>query len=73
VGDFASTAIGASIFFEARRLNVPKTVQARMLINLVLDWLIGLVPLIDIIFDVAYKANLRNAQLLEAALSEPPP
>ena len=44
-----------------------------MLANLMLDWLIGLVPLADLVFDVAYKANLRNARLLETALNERPP
>lgn len=30
-----------------------------------LDRLIGLIPLVDLVFDVAFKANMRNLRLLE--------
>lgn len=73
VGDSATTLVGALILFEARRLRVGPRVLAKMLFNLAIDWLIGLIPLVDIVFDVAYKANLRNAKLLEEALSDRAP
>lgn len=69
IGDSATTIIGALILIEARRLGVRKPVLAKMIFNLVIDWLIGLIPLVDLLFDVAYKANLRNARLLEAELA----
>ncbi len=69
VGDSATFLIGLSILIEARRLGCRKRVIARMLLNLVVDWLIGLVPLVDLVLDVAFKANLRNARLLERELA----
>ena len=50
---------------EAVRLGVRTSVIVRMLVNVGLDWLIGLIPLVDLIFDVAFKANMRNLHLLE--------
>ena len=68
VGDTATMIIGLYPVMEARRLKVGKRIIARMLTNLGIDWLIGLVPILDIFLDVAYKANLKNARLLETAL-----
>ncbi len=68
VGDSATALIGLYIVVEAVRLGTRKRVVARMLLNIVVDWLLGLVPLLDIVLDVAFKANLRNARLLEREL-----
>lgn len=65
VGDTVTAIIGAAIFSEAHRLRVGKRVMAKMVANLAIDWLIGLVPLVDIVFDTAFKAHIRNARLLQ--------
>ncbi len=64
VGDTATALIGAYIVAEAVRLGTRKRVLARMTTNLALDWAIGLIPIVDIFFDVAFKANNKNARLL---------
>jgi hypothetical protein len=38
---------------------------ARMLGNVAADFLVGVIPLFGDIFDFAFKANRRNARLLE--------
>ncbi len=43
----------------------------RMFLNIIADIIIGTVPLIGEIFDVAWKANLRNARLLEELEQNP--
>jgi hypothetical protein len=40
-----------------------------MLFNVLLDWAIGLIPLLGDIFDIAYKANRRNIRLLKKHLA----
>ena len=65
IGDLASPVYTALILIEGLRLRVPAVVQARMVLNAALDMLIGLVPLLGDIADVAWKANLRNLALLE--------
>jgi hypothetical protein len=68
VGDTITLVIGAYIIWVALRRRVRSSIIARMLGNLVIDWLVGLVPLIDLVLDVAFKAHLRNARLLEREL-----
>lgn len=65
VGDAASAAASAWIILEARRIGVPKRTQWRMLGNLLLDTVIGSIPLFGDLFDAGYKANVRNADLIE--------
>jgi hypothetical protein len=64
VGDAATTLIATCILLEAARLGVPKTVLARMLANVGVDFVVGLVPLAGDLADLAWKANRRNAHLL---------
>jgi hypothetical protein len=64
VGDVASSALGSWIVFEAWRLGAPARVIAKMLGNLAIDTGIGAIPLAGDVFDAAWKANRRNAELL---------
>ena len=67
-GDTLGLGVGLYIVWEAWRQRVGFGTLARMLVNLVVDWLVGLVPLADIFLDAAYKANARNARLLAKAI-----
>ncbi|WP_407493308.1 DUF4112 domain-containing protein [Pseudooceanicola sp. MF1-13] len=64
VGDTLTLAPSLYIIELARREGVPGHKLARMLGNIGVDWLIGLVPLIGDIFDIGWKSNTRNAALL---------
>lgn len=46
------------------RHRVPKAVAARMAANVLLDIGVGAIPFVGDLFDVAFKANTRNLQLL---------
>jgi hypothetical protein len=65
-GDLLSALLGLSIVWQAYKLNAPRSLQFRMLGNLSLDFLLGSVPVIGDIADVAFRKNIRNADLLEA-------
>lgn len=65
VGDTITFAAGAAIVVEAMRLGVRRRVLAQMGTNLLIDWLVGLVPVADLVLDTMYKAHLRNLRLLE--------
>ncbi|MEO0715991.1 MAG: DUF4112 domain-containing protein, partial [Planctomycetota bacterium] len=64
VGDTATLLIGLYPVLEALRSRARKRTIARMLANLGIDWLLGLVPFLDLALDVAFKANTRNLRLL---------
>ena len=68
LGDTATAAIGVGMIAEARRLELGLDVQAKIVGNLVVDWVVGLVPELDLILDSAVKAHPKNALLIiEAA------
>jgi hypothetical protein len=69
VGDVAATAMAAWVVAEAARLGAPKRLLARMGLNVAIDFLLGAVPLVGDLADIAFKANLRNVDLLERHLS----
>jgi hypothetical protein len=46
-------------------MRVPAIVQARMVLNALIDMTIGVVPVLGDLADVAWKADLRNVALLE--------
>lgn len=63
----------ASLYFLvwAAVMEARTSVQLRMLLNILLDVIIGTIPLAGEIFDVGWKANLRNAKLLEELEQDP--
>ena len=65
IGDAISAAIASYIIWEARRLGAPRWLITRMAMNTTLDTLVGSIPVVGDIFDVAYKSNLKNVALLK--------
>lgn len=64
VGDFAAAAIGLVIVNEARRLGVPNDKLVKMLVNVGFDTVAGSVPVLGDVFDIYFKSNRRNLQLV---------
>ena len=64
IGDFAGAAISLYIVNEARRLGVPNDKLFRMLVNIGFDAAAGSVPLVGDLFDVYFKSNRRNLDLV---------
>ncbi|MEA2711009.1 MAG: hypothetical protein QOF78_3610 [Phycisphaerales bacterium] len=67
VGDIAMALVGTYPLYIARKHNLGKFIRARMISNLVIDWAVGSVPIVGDVFDVGFKAHLKNAALLEKA------
>ncbi|WP_417497785.1 DUF4112 domain-containing protein [Maricaulis sp.] len=64
LGDLAMLAPAFYLIVRAASLGAPLHVLARMLVNTSLDLVIGAIPVVGDIFDVAFKANRRNTALL---------
>lgn len=71
LGDVAGAALGGYLVLLGSRLGAPKPVLARMLLNVALDTLAGVVPVAGDLFDVAWKSNMRNMALLERYIAKP--
>lgn len=65
LGDLASPIFTIGIILQARELGVPRVVLARMVLNVAIDAFVGVVPFAGDLFDVAWRANERNMDLLD--------
>jgi hypothetical protein len=70
VGELATTAVSLFIIALAGRMGLPRITLARMTLNVMVDMLVGAVPLVGDAFDVWWKANQRNARLLSERLAD---
>ncbi len=65
-GDVLGALVAATVVALAVRQGLPALVVARMVANIAIDLVVGAVPLVGDLFDVAWKANVRNLRLLRA-------
>lgn len=72
-GDVAGGVLSAWIVVSAARLGAPSAVLLRMGWNIVIDTVLGAVPLLGDLFDASWKANRRNVALLEEYVARPGP
>lgn len=71
IGDLAGATLSVYFMFYATRLGAGSTILLRMFMNILADLTIGAIPVLGDLFDVAWKANLRNAKLLEKLEENP--
>lgn len=71
VGDLVGGVLSVFIVISAARMGASPSLTARMLGNIAIDTAIGTVPLVGDLFDVGWKANLRNVALLEEHVENP--
>jgi hypothetical protein len=72
VGDVTTSLASLYILSAAHRYNVPRITITRMALNILLETIIGAVPLLGDLFDVYWKSNQRNVELLRRHLAAPP-
>jgi len=65
IGDVIGTVFSFYIIYEAIRLGIPKRILLRMCGNVLLESIVGEIPILGDIFDAVWKANIRNLQLIE--------
>jgi len=74
VGDAVTGTGSIGLLALAVRRGVPRVVLWRMVLNIFIDMVFGSLPIVGDIFDVAFKANRRNLELIrehESPESEP--
>jgi len=64
VGDVVTLALSGLLVIAMARHGVSGMVVVKMLGNILLDAVVGTIPLLGDIFDVQFKANRRNYRLL---------
>jgi len=64
-GDALLGAISLYIVYEGYRLGVPRARIVQMIGNVAAETAIGTIPIAGDLFDVAFKANLRNFAIID--------
>jgi hypothetical protein len=65
LGDTGAAMVSAMALIQAARHGLPKIVLARMATNILLNELIGIVPVIGDAFSFWFKSNARNHRLIQ--------
>ena len=66
IGDALGASLSTYIVIQAARLGASPLQLSRMILNILLETLLGAVPVLGDLFDIAWKANERNMALLDA-------
>ena len=64
-GDLSTFAVSAYLMTLMAKNGASGYVLARMGMNVMIDALIGSIPIIGDLFDIAFKANMRNVRLMK--------
>jgi len=71
IGDALGGLMSTWILFQGMRLKVPWFTFARMVSNVALEVIVGFIPLLGDLFDMGWKANHKNVELLSDYLDRP--
>ena len=71
IGDLVGMGVSLYIMTGAMRLGASRMTMLRMLGNVALESFVGAIPVFGDLFDLAFKANSRNMQILNKQLSDP--
>src|SRR4051812_15782111 len=65
IGDTGSAIVSAIALLQAARFGVPKIILARMSVNILLNEVIGIVPVVGDAFSFWFKSNARNYEIIK--------
>jgi hypothetical protein len=70
VGDLSTFAVSGYMLWIMANNGASGFLLARMVLNILIDAIVGMVPLLGDIFDIAFKANIRNMKLMQQHYTE---
>lgn len=71
IGDIITTSISIYIIAQAAALGVGSATLIRMALNVVIENLIDMIPVLGNLFDFYWKSNSKNMLLIEKHLAQP--
>jgi hypothetical protein len=69
-GDLSTFAVSGYMIWIMANNGASGFVLAKMTLNILIDALIGSIPVIGDLFDIAFKANMRNMRLMQEHYEE---
>jgi hypothetical protein len=73
LGDVLTAIFSGAIILQAHHMRVPRVVQLRMVMNVAIDVIVGVIPVVGDLADFAWKSNAMNFALLERHAAQPGP
>ncbi|MFC5271578.1 DUF4112 domain-containing protein [Adhaeribacter terreus] len=70
LGDVSTFAVSGALVLTMARHGASRNLIIRMVVNIILDLVIGSIPILGALFDFGYKANDRNVRMLKAHYHE---
>ena len=67
IGDLIGGILASYIMYSGMKMGAPPQIIARMAVNIAIDFAIGSIPIIGDLFDLVWKANKKNVELIEDA------
>ncbi|HEY2933659.1 MAG TPA: DUF4112 domain-containing protein [Acidobacteriota bacterium] len=64
-GDLITTILSTCILVNAFQMRIPRVIQAKMVLNVLIDLFVGVVPFVGDAIDFVWKSNTKNMRLLE--------
>jgi hypothetical protein len=69
-GDLSTFAISSYMLVVMAKNGASGYVLARMVVNVLIDAIFGMIPVIGDLFDIGFKANMRNMRLMHEYYQE---
>lgn len=64
-GDLVTVLISSVLVYQMNQYGASRKLVIKMMGNVLVDAVVGAIPLIGVVFDLIYKANDRNVKLLK--------
>jgi Domain of unknown function (DUF4112) len=71
LGDTGSALVSAFALIQALRVGVPKILLVRMSMNILINEVVGIVPVVGDAFSFWFKSNSRNYQIIKDHIAVP--
>jgi hypothetical protein len=70
-GDLAAGLISVSVIVYGIRRGIPKVVLSRMALNVLINEVVGLIPVVGSAFAFWFQANTRNYEMIRGHIATP--
>jgi Domain of unknown function (DUF4112) len=70
-GDIAAALVSVSVLLYGIRRGIPKILLGRMALNVLINEIVGIIPIVGSVFAFWFTANTRNYELLREHLDTP--
>ena len=72
IGDVAGASLSTYMIIKAAQMGASTFNLIRMMANVLIEAIVGVIPFLGDLFDVAFRANERNVRLLQKQLDKEP-